>query len=64
LGWSDLGWSDPGWLDSDYEVVVDIGGGKTLAAHISAHSAKALQLADGLRVNALFESSHVIIAID
>jgi molybdate transport system regulatory protein len=46
------------------EVVVDIGGGKTLAAHISTHSAKALQLAEGLRVNALFESSHVIIAID
>ena len=46
------------------EVVIDIGGGKTLAAHISAHSAKALQIEEGKHVKALFDSSHVIIAID
>lgn len=46
------------------EVVIDIGGGKTLAAHISAHSAKALELKEGLRARALFDASHVILAID
>jgi molybdate transport system regulatory protein len=46
------------------EVVIDIGGGKTLAAHISAHSAKALKIDAGTRVQALFDASHVIVAID
>ena len=46
------------------EVVLDIGGGKTLAATISAHSAKTLGLKKGRRAYALFEASHVIIAID
>jgi molybdate transport system regulatory protein len=46
------------------EVVIDIGGGKTLAANISAHSAKALKIRVGTKVRALFDSAHVIIAID
>ena len=46
------------------EVVIDIGGGKTLAAHISAHSAKALKIEAGTRVRALFDANHVIVAID
>lgn len=46
------------------EVVVDIGGGKTLAASISAHSAKDLELAEGREVYALFEASHVLVATD
>ncbi len=45
------------------EVVLDIGG-KTLAATITAHSAEALGLKKGRRAWALFEASHVIIAID
>jgi molybdate transport system regulatory protein len=50
--------------DVSAEVVLDIGGGKTLAATITAHSAKALGLKKGRRAWALFEASHVIIAID
>jgi molybdate transport system regulatory protein len=50
--------------DVQAEVVVDIGGGKTLAATISAHSARALQVAPGLPVRALIDSAHVIVAID
>ena len=46
------------------EVVVGIGGGKTLAANISAHSARALGLKPGTRVRALFDAAHVIVAID
>ena len=46
------------------EVVVDIGGDKTLAANISAHSAKDLKIKVGTKVRALFDSSHVIVAID
>lgn len=46
------------------EVVIDIGGGKTLAAHISANSAKALKIEAGTRVQALFDANHVIVAID
>lgn len=46
------------------EVVIDIGGGKTLAAHISAHSAKTLKIEAGTRVQALFDANHVIVAID
>lgn len=46
------------------EVIVDIGGGKTLAANISAHSATSLGLEPGVEVRALFEAAHVIIAID
>jgi len=46
------------------EVVLDIGGGKTLAATISAHSASALGLAHGIAACAVFDAAHVIIAID
>jgi molybdate transport system regulatory protein len=46
------------------EVVLDIGGGRTLAATITAHSAKALGLAPGKPACALFDAAHVLIAID
>jgi molybdate transport system regulatory protein len=46
------------------EVVIDIGGGKTLAANITAHSVKALGIDVGSHVRALFDASHVILAID
>jgi len=46
------------------EVVLDVGGGKTLAATISAHSASALGLSRGTAACALFDAAHVIIAID
>lgn len=46
------------------EVVLDIGGGKTIAAAITARSAEALGLAAGKPACALFDGSHVIVAID
>ena len=46
------------------EIVLDIGGGKSLAATITAHSATALDLTPGKPACALFDSAHVIIAID
>jgi molybdate transport system regulatory protein len=46
------------------EVVIDIGGGKTLAATITSHSAQELGLAPGTPACALFDASHVLIAID
>jgi molybdate transport system regulatory protein len=46
------------------EVVLDIGGGKTLAATITSHSAQELGLAPGRPACALFDASHVLIAID
>jgi molybdate transport system regulatory protein len=46
------------------EVVLDIGAGRTIAATITAHSAKALGLAPGKPACALFDAAHVIIAID
>jgi molybdate transport system regulatory protein len=46
------------------EVVLDIGGGKTLAATITAHSAKDLGLVPGKPACALFDAAHVIVAID
>lgn len=46
------------------EIVLDIGGGKTLAATITAHSAKDLDLAPGAAAFALFDAAHVIIATD
>ena len=46
------------------EIVLDIGGGKTLAATITAHSAQTLDLAPGTPACALFDASHVLIAID
>jgi molybdate transport system regulatory protein len=46
------------------EVVLDIGGGKTLAATITARSAEALGLSPGNPACALFDAAHVIVAID
>ena len=46
------------------EIVLDIGGGKSLAASITAHSATTLDLAPGKPAFALFDAAHVIIAID
>jgi molybdate transport system regulatory protein len=46
------------------EVVLDIGGGKTLAATITAASVAALALAPGQPACALFDAAHVIVAID
>lgn len=46
------------------EIVLDIGGGKTITATITAHSAQALGLAPGKPAYALFDAAHVIIAID
>jgi molybdate transport system regulatory protein len=46
------------------EVVLDIGGGKTLVATISAHSASSLGIGPGNPACALFDAAHVIIAID
>jgi molybdate transport system regulatory protein len=46
------------------EVVIDMGGTKTLAASISAHSMKALNIKVGTKVRALFDAAHVIVAID
>jgi molybdate transport system regulatory protein len=46
------------------EVVLDIGGGKTIAASITARGAEALRLKPGEPACALFDAAHVIIAID
>lgn len=46
------------------EVVLDIGGSKTLAATITAASAEKLALAPGQSACALFDAAHVIVAID
>lgn len=46
------------------EIVLDIGGGKTLAATITAASARALGLAPGQAAYALFDAAHVLIATD
>ncbi len=50
--------------DVNAEVILDIGGGKTLAASISAHSARELELIPGKAACALFDAAHVLIAID
>jgi molybdate transport system regulatory protein len=46
------------------EVVLDIGGGKTLAATITLESARALEIAVGDAVSALIKAPHVILAVD
>lgn len=46
------------------EIVVDIGGGKTLTATITAESAETLQLAPGVAVTALIKAPHVILAVE
>lgn len=46
------------------EVVLDIGGGKTLAAIITKESARALGLKVGERACALIKASHIILAVE
>ena len=46
------------------EVVLEIGGGKTLVATITLESAEALQIAPGERVTALIKAPHVILAVE
>jgi molybdate transport system regulatory protein len=46
------------------EVVLDIGGAKTIAATITARSAETLGLSPGKPACALFDAAHVIVAID
>ncbi|CAH2602104.1 Molybdenum-pterin-binding protein MopA [Rhodovastum atsumiense] len=46
------------------EIEVDIGGGKTLTAVITRHSADALGLRAGEPVSALFDAGHVILVVD
>ena len=46
------------------EVVLDIGGGKTLASSITAQSARSLGLQPGAKAFALFDAAHVILAIN
>jgi molybdate transport system regulatory protein len=46
------------------EIVLDIGADKTLAATITAQSAKALGITPGEPACALFDAGHVIVAID
>lgn len=46
------------------EVVLDIGGGKTVTAIITKDGARELGLAMGSRATAFFKASHVILAVD
>jgi molybdate transport system regulatory protein len=46
------------------EVVIDIGGGKTLTATITLESAQGLELAPGDAVTALIKAPHVILAVE
>lgn len=46
------------------EIVLAIGGGKTLAATITLESAAALQIAVGDRMTALIKASHLILAVE
>ncbi|MBN9149780.1 TOBE domain-containing protein [Nitrobacter sp.] len=50
--------------DVSAEVVLDIGGGKTLTSSITSHSAKSLGLSRGKSAFALFDAAHVIVAIN
>jgi molybdate transport system regulatory protein len=46
------------------EVVLDIGGGKTIAATVTLESAQALEIAIGDRMTALIKAPHVILAVE
>ncbi|MCP8937496.1 TOBE domain-containing protein [Alsobacter sp. SYSU M60028] len=50
--------------DVNAHVVVDIGGDRTLTASVTADAVRSLALFDGVRVDALFDPSHVILAVD
>jgi len=45
------------------EVVIDLGGGNSVAAIITNTSAQALQLAEGVEAAAIFKASSVILAV-
>jgi molybdate transport system regulatory protein len=51
----------PGGINT--ELMLDIGGGKTLTAVITSQSAEALSLEVGDRASALFDAAHVILAV-
>lgn len=51
----------PGAVNS--EVVIDLGGGNSVAAIITNTSAQALQLAEGVEAAAIFKASSVILAV-
>lgn len=53
---------DDGAVNS--EIVLDIGGGKTLTATITVESAEALEIAIGDAVTALIKAPHVILAVE
>lgn len=53
---------DDGAVNS--EIVLDIGGGKTLTATVTLESAQALELAVGDAVTALVKAPHVILAVE
>jgi molybdate transport system regulatory protein len=46
------------------EVVLDLGGGKTITATITRESGRSLALEPGQRAQALIKASHVILAVD
>lgn len=48
----------------DSEVTVDIGGGKTITSVVTQEGAKDLGIAPGVKVWAIFKTSHVILASD
>lgn len=52
---------EPGAVNS--EVILDIGGGKTLCAIVTGKSAEAMELAPGKRMTALIKASQVILAL-
>lgn len=46
------------------EVVLDIGGGRELAAVVTSHSARELDLVPGREILASFKASHIILAAE
>ena len=46
------------------EVVLDIGGGRQLAAIVTTHSLRELGLAPGMYTLACFKASHIILATE
>lgn len=53
---------EPGAVNS--EIIMDIGGGKTLAAIVTEGSAQELGYREGTEITALIKASHVIIGVD
>lgn len=46
------------------EVVLDIGGGRHLAAIVTTHSAREMELVPGAAILACFKASHIILAVE